>query len=320
MRILIGPNSYGLEAVIPTIQSRHPNVEIEACSDRARLADALREADVYLGWLSRDAFLGAEKLKWIQSPSTGVDSFLRIPELRDGDVLLTGAKGTHAACLAESAIAMILAFTRGIRTFIDHQNRKAWASRTVRNALVELTGSTVGIVGFGTVGQATAARVQAFGTRILATDAFPGNKPDYVDRLTGPEGLRDLLAESDYVVVTVPLVEGTRHLINADALAEMKSTAMLVGISRGGVIDEGALAGALISRRIAAAALDVFETEPLPEDSPLWSIDSLLITPHAAGGSQLESTHIQEIFIENVDRFIAGTSPLRNEINKTLGF
>jgi len=320
MRILIGPNSYGLDAVIPTVQARHPDVEIEVCTERELLADALREADIYLGWLSREAYLGGGKLKWIQSPSTGVDSFLRIPELRDGDVLLTGAKGTHAACLAESAIAMIFAFTRGIRTFIDHQDRKAWASRTVRNALVELTESTVGIVGFGTVGQALAARVQAFGACVVATDAFPGDKPDYVERLTGPEGLGGLLTESDYVVVTVPLVATTRHMIDAAAMAKMKPTAMLVGISRGGVIDEGALAGALISRRIAAAALDVFEKEPLPEDSPLWDIDNLLITPHAAGGSQHESRHIQDIFIDNVDRFVAGDVPLRNLIDKQRGF
>lgn len=320
MRILIGPNSYGLEAVVPTLKARHPEVEIAVCRDRDRLSDALAEADVYLGWLSREAFLAAKALKWVQSPSTGVDAFLRIPELRDGDVLLTSARGTHAACLAESAIAMIFAFTRGIRRFIHHQDRHEWAGHEVRNALVELTGSTVGIVGFGTVGRALAHRLQAFDTTIMAVDVVPSETPDYVAELSGPAGLPDLLAAADYVVVTVPLVAGTRHMIGAAELAQMKPTAMLVGISRGGVIDEDAVVDALEADQLAAAALDVFETEPLPADSPLWDVDRLLITPHAAGGSQWEADHIRDIFIENVDRFIKGDFPLRNQIDKVRGF
>jgi phosphoglycerate dehydrogenase-like enzyme len=328
MHILIGTRNFGEESLTDPIKAAHPDVEISFCDDRARLAEAIADADAYFGWLDRKAFLAAKNLKWIQSPSTGVDGFLRIPELRESDVLLTSARGTHAACLAESALAMILAFTRGIRAFIHRQDQHVWAGGELRNTLVELTGSTLGIVGFGSVGRALAQRAQAFGMRILATDVYPNEKPDYVESLAGPkggpeggpEGLSDLLTASDYVVVTVPLVEETVGLIGEAELAQMKPTAILVGISRGGVIDEEALVAALQEGRLKAAALDVCQTEPLPEDSPLWDVDNLLITPHAAGGSQHEVDHVREIFLENVDRFLNGDLPLRNQIDKEQGF
>jgi len=320
MRILIGPNHQGLEKIIPTIKSRHPEVDIVHCDDRSRLMDELATAEAYMGWLSREAFIGAKNLRWIQSPSTGVDGFLRTPELRDGDVILTSARGTHAACLAEHALGMIFAFTRGIRASMMDQQHHSWGARKLRDSLVELTGSAVGIVGFGTVGRALAERVHAFGTRILAVDVVPDNRPDYVEKLEGVEGLPDLLAASDYVVVTVPLVASTRHMISTEQIRQMKPSAMLVGISRGGVIDEDALVAALEEDRLAAAALDVFETEPLPADSPLWDVENLLITPHDAGGTQFETDRILEIFTENVDRYVGKRFPLRNQIDKQRGF
>jgi len=320
MRILIGPNSHELERIMPAIESRHPEVDIVHCDDESRLMDELATAEVYMGWLSREAFLGAKNLKWLQSPSTGVDGFLRIPELRDGDVILTSARGTHAACLAEHALGMIFAFTRGIRASMMDQQDHTWGSRKLRNSLVELTGSTVGIVGFGTVGRALAERVHVFGTRILAVDVVPDNRPDYVETLEGVGGLPDLLAASDYVVVTVPRVASTRHMISTEQIGQMKPSAMLIGISRGGVIDEDALVAALEEDRLAAAALDVFETEPLPADSPLWDVENLLITPHDAGGTQFEADHILEIFTENVDRYVEKRFPLRNQIDKQQGF
>lgn len=320
MRILVGPNSFGLEQVISDLHADYPDVDFDFCEDRKCLKDAIAEAEVYFGWLDRETFLAAKQLKWIQSPSTGIDGFLSISELRESDVLLTSARGTHAACLAEHALAMIFAFTRGIVAFIHHQQNHQWASRNLRNALVELTDSTVGIVGFGTVGQALAKRVEPFNARVLAVDIFPGEKPDTVAQLDGIEGLDGLLMASDYVVITVPYTEDTKGMIGAEQLALMKPSAILVGISRGGVIDEAALVKALEERTIAAAALDVFEQEPLPEDSPLWDVDNLLITPHAAGGSQFEFDAIRSIFKENVTRYIAGDFPLRNQIDKQQGF
>ncbi len=320
MRVLIGVNPMGLEKAIPGLRRKHPDMEFGHCAAPRDLVALIADADVYMGWLSRDEFAAARRLKWIQSPSSGVDHYLTIPELVQGTVLLTSARGTHGACLAESALAMILAFTRGVRACVLAQQQRRWAVAEIRPGLVELTGSTLGIIGFGAVGQALAERARAFGMRIIAVDLFPGERPEHVAELRGVEALAETLRASDYVVVTVPRAPGNRGLIGAAQIALMKPTAMLIGISRGGIIDQAALAQALRDKRIAAAALDVFEPEPLPADSELWALDNLLIMPHIAGGTQVEGQHILDIFSENLERFIAGSLPLRNQVDKVRGF
>jgi phosphoglycerate dehydrogenase-like enzyme len=209
--------------------------------------------------------------------------------------------------------------TRGMKTYIEAQAEKRWDPK-VRAGLVELTGSTMGIVGFGVVGQALAERARAFGMRILAVDRYPGLQPAYVESLEPVEGLDRLLRESDYVVVTLPYTPENDNLIGAAQMALLKPTALLVGISRGGVIDEDALLEVLRERRIAGAALDVVRIEPMPPDNPLWDLDNILITPHAAGGSQIEGKRIRAIFVDNVRRYIEKEFPLRNTVNKKLGY
>lgn len=320
MKILVGPNPMGLESVLPELRSTYPALEFVYCGDRKALADAIADADVYMGWLDRDILSSAKKLRWIQSPSTGVNYYLAIPELVQSDVLLTSARGTHAACLAESALGMILAFTRGIRECVIRQPERRWPNREIRPKLVELTGSTMGIVGLGTVGRALAKRAHAFDIRVIAVDLYPASKPGYVSELWGLERLNDLLSQSDYVVVTVPWTPDTDGMIGAAEMAWIKPTAILVGISRGGIIDQKALAAALREGRLAAAALDVTKPEPLPEDSELWELDNLLIMPHIAGGTQFEAQHVLEIFRENLERLVNGGFPLRNQIDKQRGF
>ncbi len=207
-----------------------------------------------------------------------------------------------------------------MKAFLEHQQRHEWAGREIRDSLVELMGSTMGIVGYGTVGHAIAERARAFGMRVLAVDVFPTDKPDQGLQVFGIEDLNTVLAESDYVVITVPLTSQTRGMMGAAQLAMMKPSAILVGISRGGIIDETALVDALTSGKLAAAALDVFETEPLPKDSPLWDIPNLIVVPHAAGGSQYEAAAIRGIFRENIERFVRGDFPLRNEVSKQRGY
>jgi len=309
-----------LEAATPDLRQAYPKIEFVHCPDQAALPGAIADADIYMGWVNRDLFLAGSKLKWIQSPSSGIDHYLIIPELVTGNVLLTSARGTHGACLAESVFGMILAFTRCIRDSVLRQREHQWAIRELRPKLVELTNSTMGIIGFGVVGRAVAKRAQAFDMRLIAVDLYPGDKPDYVSALWGLDRLGDLLRESDYVVVTVPRTPHTRNMLGAQQLALMKPTAMLVGISRGGIIDQAALAQALREKRLAAAASDVFEPEPLPPDSELWDLDNLLITPHMAGGTQFEGQYVLEIFSENLGRFLRGELPLRNQIDKQQGF
>jgi D-2-hydroxyacid dehydrogenase (NADP+) len=235
-------------------------------------------------------------------------------------VILTSARGTHSACLADSVFGMILAFTREIKTFVLRQQEHKWAAQESRPKMIELTGSTMGIIGFGTVGQATAQRAVAFGMRVVAVDVLPLAKPDNVEALWGLDRLHELLNISDYVVVTVPYTRETDGMIGVAEIAQMKPGALLVGISRGRIIDEGALIAALKSGHLSAAALDVFAQEPLPPDSELWDMPNVLITPHAAGGTQFEAQYVLDIFCENLDRFLRGDLPLRNQVDKQRGF
>ena len=320
MKVLVGPSGGGLERVIDDLAPAYPEVQFAHCASADDLIDEVADAEVYLGWLNRQAFLAARALKWIQAPSTGIDRYLAIPELREGEVILTNARDTHGIPLAEHALAMILAFTRGIKDSVVQQQRRHWSGRELRPTMIELTGTTMGIIGFGATGRALAKRASAFDMRILAVDVVPVEKPEYVEWVSDPSCLDALLRESDYVVVTVPYTQETRGMLGPDRLAMLKPSAILVCVSRGGIIDEMALARALREGRLAGAALDVFEKEPLPEDSELWGIDNVLITPHAGGGGQFEGQRILEMFTENLGRFLRGEFPLRNQIDKVRGF
>jgi phosphoglycerate dehydrogenase-like enzyme len=320
MKVLVGPNVMGLERALPELSREHPDVRFVYCAERERVVEEIADAEIYMGHLGREHFVAARKLKWVQSPSTGVNYYLAIPELKDGDCLLTGARGTHSACLAESIFAMILAFTRGIRDSVIAQPGHKWAMRDIRPKLVELTGGTVGFVGYGAMARATAERMKAFGARCIAVDRFPEACPQEHAEVWGLTSLNELLSVSDYVVVTVPYTEQVHGMIGAAQLAKMKPSAILVGISRGGIIDQVALAEALRNGVIAGAALDVFEPEPLPADSELWDIPNLLITPHIAGGTQYEGERIIRIFRENLNRYLNGDRPLINQVDKELGY
>lgn len=320
MKAVIGANGMGLETYLDELRSEFPQVEFVYEPSRETLAETLADADIYMGWINREIFVAARNLKWIQSPSSGANYYVAIPELVASDVLLTSAVGTHSSCLADSIFGMILAFTRGIRQFILRQQKHEWSLRELRNTLCELTNQTIGLIGFGSVGRATAKRAHAFDMRILAVDAFPGVKPDYVEALMGLDGLPRLLAESDIVLVSVPYTKDTDHMIGAEQIAQMKDGAYLIVISRGGIVDEDAMIAALHSGKLAGAASDVFAQEPLPPDSPLWDEPNLLITPHAAGGTQYEGAHVMEIFKENLAKFLKGDLRLRNQVNKELGW
>jgi len=320
MKVLIGPNMFGLERCIEELAPIYPDIVFVSCQAPAELKEAIADADIYMGWMNRELFLAAKQLKWVQSPSSGVNAYLAIPEFVASDVLLTSASGTHGACLAEHTFAMIFAFTRHIKDFVLHQKAHTWSARQLRSKMLELTGSTIGIIGFGAVGRAIAKRAAAFDMNIMAVDMFPRDQPEYVASLADLDGLDALLRASDYVVVTVPYTERTHGMIGADEIAKMKPSAMLIGISRGGIIDEPALASALREGRLAAAGLDVFSQEPLPAESELWDIENLLITPHVAGGTQYEGDRILEIFRENLGRFVRGELPLRNQVDKQRGF
>ncbi len=319
MKVLIGPTP-GLPQALPDLQKEFPQIQFESFMTAPDMAVAIADADAYVGMLTRDLFLAAKKLKWIQSPSTGVDFYTVIPELVASNVRLTSARGVHTSCVAESTMAMILAITRGVVGSVKNQQKHRWAFFELRGELVELTGSTFGLIGLGAIGRAIAKRAYAFDARVVAVDLAPLDKPDYVAELWGMDHLDELLRISDYVIVTVPKTPQTVGMIGAKQITLMKSSAMLVGISRGGIIEESALVLALKGKRIALAALDVVDPEPPPENSDLWDLENLLLCPHIAGSTQYADQHLLAIFRENLDRFVHGRFPLRNEVDKKAGY
>ncbi len=320
MKVLFGPTIMSLEDSLGDLREQFPNVEFEYCPAARDLNHAIRTADVFVGGMTEDLFKDAKQLKWIQSPSSGVDKYLSIPDLAAGDVLLTSASGAHGPGLAESTLGIMLAFNRGLLTSVYRQQAREWSASELRPVLIELTGMTLGILGFGAFGQHLAERARAFGMNILAIDIRSLPKPDTVSRLWRPDRLDDLLGEADYVVVALPLTPETENLITAEKIALMKPSAILLAMSRGGIVDQDAVARALREKRLRAAALEVMRPEPLPADSYLWDVENLLITSHIAGGTQYEGRYVIEIFRDNLDRLLAGNLPLRNQVDKDAGF
>ena len=321
MKVVIGYNPMNIQGHLPDLQKEFPSVDFVFCPKADELPAIIADADVYVGWPTRTAYLAAKKLKWVPVPGTGGDGVLsNVPELVADDCIMTNIRGAHSVAIAESALAMILGFTRGIVKSVQNQKQHKWAQRELRSSMIQLTGSTLGIIGLGSIGRALAERAKSFGMHILAVDLFPNQKPGHVDELWGLERMGDLLSHSDYVVVTVPGTSQTSHMIGAAELALMKPSAMLVLVSRGGVVDEKALVEALHSKRLAAAALDVFEKEPLPAESELWDTENLLLTAHISGGTPYEEIFTMQLLRENLDRFTKGNLALRDIVDKKLGF
>lgn len=284
-------------------------------------------AEVWFGFgFPRALFLAATtgeraRLRWVHTGTAGVRGLL-YPEMRASDVLLTNSAGVHAPPMAETVLAMMLHFARGLDFAVQAQPLGRWwpdpfesASTVVR----ELAGTTVGIVGLGGIGVEVARRAHALGMRVVAMRRSAAPGPDGVELMRGDDALDRLLADSDYLVLAVPATPATRGLIDGRALARMKPAAVLVNVARGDVVDEDALIAALRAGRLRGAALDVFRDEPLPPDSPLWTLPNVLVTPHV-GGTTLRFWEREAALIrDNIGRYLAG-APLRNLVDRAQGY
>ncbi len=282
-------------------------------SDEALLAE-LADAEVFFGYHSPDVFSVAANLKWMQTTSAGLDMMLT-PEVREMGLQVTNASGLHAAPVVETAWALTLAVSRYLKHFGECQQKHAWDQFTP----YDLNDRTAGVVGLGGIGRRYAKIASAFGMRVIAVDKHVQEKPAEVDELWTLEGLNDLCAEADVVMIACPATAETQGLIGAEQLALMKPTGIIVNIARGGIIDEPALIECLTEGRIAGAGLDVTKVEPLPEDDPLWDTPRLVITPHIAGWSNDRSRSVVRFFCENLTRYKAG-EPLRNLVDQQRGY
>lgn len=290
---------------------------ILSARDDINLVDDLESAEVILGGISREEFRMARNLRWIQATGAGVDGLL-FPELVESAVILTNASGVHPIPIAEHTFALILAITRGLIKSFEGKRRKEWLHNEV--FIDELYGKTIGIIGYGRIGQGIARLAKGFGMRVIGLKRDPGKEVEVKpDVLLGKDSLDILLKESDVVVIIVPLTKETYHMIGERELRLMKPTSILINVARGKVVDESALIKALKEKWIFSAGLDVFETEPLPPESELWGLDNVVITPHIAGLNPHYTDRLLDIFIRNLQAY-PDISKMINVVDKRLGY
>jgi phosphoglycerate dehydrogenase-like enzyme len=238
-------------------------------------------------------------------------------------VTLTNSAGVFAVSMAEHALALMLAFARGLHLCARRKPEQVWhgegSRQSVASEMRELNGTTLGVVGYGQVGAATAQRAKAFGMKVLAVRRRPERASAYADEVWPLDRLGDVLSRSDYVLVSCALTPATRGLIGEPQIARLKPDAVLVNVARGAVVDEAALIEALRAGRIRGAGLDVTCEEPLPLDSPLWRMENVIITPHVSGTSPQTWRRQMEFLCENLRRYAAG-EPLLNVADKRAGY
>ncbi len=320
-----------LRAVSPRL-----HITQQSCHDPQEVAAALAnhpEVEVlYTFHVPDDVLELAPRLRWVQLHSAGADHLLRRPVLHS-DVLITTSSGIHATPIAEYVMASILAYRWQVPHWTACQREARWPSgRWDLYARPELRGSTLGIIGYGSIGREVGRLGRAFGMRVLALRRSAGRaEQGYAVAQTGdpegtiperfypPEALHEMLAECDYVVVALPLTPATYHLIGEAEFKAMKPSAYLVNIARGSIVDEAALIRALREGWIGGAGLDVFEQEPLPADSPLWKLENALISPHVAGFTPRYDERAADLFAQNLRRYLAGEG-LLNLVDKTRGY
>ncbi len=305
---------------VPRYEGDHHGTPRQLGADElARWQSLVADADVMFDfdWLEPSTLPArAPRLRWVQATSAGIGEFLARTGLAESDIRFTTAAGVHAAALAEFALLGLLYFTKDLPFLQRRQAERHWERYTAES----LAGRRVVVVGLGEVGRevarvCAALQMEVWGMRRSADGALPQG----VSRLIVREELRDALAGADALVLACPLTPETHRLIGADELAALPTSAILVNVARGAVVDEEALIAALAANRIRGAMLDVFEHEPLPADSPLWAMPNVVVSPHSASTVPDENGRIVEIFVDNLGRFLEGR-PLRNEFVAERGY
>jgi phosphoglycerate dehydrogenase-like enzyme len=305
------------------LRTDFPQIESLHQSNFEGVEEHLRDAEILFAFSLRpEQFRFAQKLRWIHAPTAAVHQLL-FPELVESHVVLTNAREVHGPVVAEHVIALIFALAKKIPQAARLQQKRTWGQDAIWNdgpRPREVAGATLGLIGLGSIGRTVARMASALGMRVIAVREHPEKeKPEGVIIVYAPAQLNDLLSHSDYVVLAAPLTEATRGLINADRLAAMRPDAYLINVGRGPQVDEAALFDVLRNRCIAGAALDVFEREPLPAESPLWELENLLITPHTAGLTEKLWQRHYALFSENLRRYLA-REPLLYIVDKQKGY
>ena len=283
-----------------------------------RWLEILRSADVLfdLDWYApADMPKNAPRLRWVQTTKSGIGESLRGLGLDRTEIVFTNAAGVHGVPLAEFAALGLLYLYKDVPRMRDEQAERSWRPSVAR----VLSGSRVLLVGLGGLGRQVATVLAGLGVEVWGFRRTDATAPAGVARTIDPAGFRDALGEVDALVIACPYTAETHHLIGAAELAALPAGAYVVNIARGAIIDEPALIAALASGRLGGAALDVFETEPLPKDSPLWAMQNVLVSPHRASVVDRENPLIVDLFVDNLGRYLDGR-PLRNVYDRDRGY
>lgn len=287
-----------------------------------QFAKAALDAEIILDWSGslaflRDVFLMSRRLRWIHSRSAGLEQVL-FPELIESDIILTNGSGVFSPSLGEFALAAILYFAKDFRRMIRNQVAGVWEQFDV----TMVSGATLGIVGYGSIGRAVAARARGLGMNVLGLRrrvSQQGKEDSLIDQFYKPEQRLEMLSRCDYVVVTLPLTEQTRGFIADAEFDTMKTNAVLINIGRGPTVDERAMIKALSENRIRGAALDVFDEEPLPQGHPFYSLENVLLSPHCADHTLDWLDNAMRFFLTQLGRFRRGDI-LLNIVEKAVGY
>jgi phosphoglycerate dehydrogenase-like enzyme len=304
----------------PGIEAIAGEVDLRYAPDRDSLLMQIAEAEIVYTWRGEPQDLEAAwplagKLRWVQAVNVGIDKVL-FPALVDSDVPLTNARGAAEQPIAESVVGFLVAMAKDFRRMFDDQRAHVWKTWDTER----LVGTRLLVVGPGPIGRAIArATREALGLRADAVGRISRPGDDVFETIRGADELHAALAQADYIVNALPLTPWTLHLFDAGAFGAMKPTARFVNVGRGATVDEAALVEALRMGTIAGAALDVFEEEPLPPDSPLWDMENVIVCPHMSGDVEGWEADFANVFYDNVDRWLRG-KPLRNVVDKRLGF
>jgi phosphoglycerate dehydrogenase-like enzyme len=319
------------------LRKEFPDFQVVRMTTYDGIEEQLADADIAFTFSLRpEQFAQAKRLRWIHSPAAAVHQFL-FPELVNSDVILTNAREVHGPVVAEHVLALIFALAKRIPQSVRFQQKHIWGQEILwedHAAPAEIAGATLGLVGLGSIGRNVAKRASALGMKVIAVrhshfsqnqgemghpTASETGKAEFVDEVLPSSRLDDMLARADYVVLAAPVTESTQGMIGREQLSKMKPDAYLVNVGRGPLIDETALIEALREKKIAGAALDVFDQEPLPPDSPFWDLENVLITPHTAGMTTKLWERHYTLFSENLRRFLTG-QPLLATVDKKRGY
>jgi len=304
------------------IRNRWPGMRVVHLPDYDRLSQELPDTDIFVGYSLRAKQLTeAKKLKWIHSTASGVAQ-LMYPELRDSGILVTNPSGVFSVPMAEHTMGMLIALARNFPDSVRQQDRGHWSQQELWDKpqhISELNGQVLLIVGFGSIGHELAKRAKAFDMRVWGVSRSGNGDTSLAEKIVPISQLHEVLPHADYVVIAAPETAETRHLFGAAELGRMKTSARLINVARGSLLDQAALIAALSQKKIAGAALDVTDPEPLPLGDTLWQAPNLMITPHTSAISDRLWPRQTALLIDLLERWFAGAE-MFNQVDLNRGY